>query len=43
MRRDYTERGALLEAVSPADRAEALTVLLEIDGLESDDEPPSVQ
>lgn len=40
---DPPEKQALLEAAGPAERADALIALLEIDGLESDDEPPSVQ
>lgn len=40
---DPAEKQALLEAADPATRAEALVALLEIDGLEDDDNPPSVQ
>jgi uncharacterized protein len=41
---DGQEKQALLEAADPVTRSEALIALLEIDGLESDDDgPPSVQ
>jgi Lon protease-like protein len=40
---DPAEKQALLEAVTVADRAEALVALLEIDSAGSDDEPHSMQ
>ena len=40
---DSVEKQALLEAVTIADRAEALIALLEIDGAGGDDEPRSIQ
>lgn len=40
---DPAEKQALLEAVTIADRAEALTALLEIDSAGGDDEPHSLQ
>ena len=40
---DPAEKQALLEAVTIADRAEALTALLEIDSAGGDDEPRSMQ
>ena len=40
---DAPEKQALLEAVTLADRAEALIALLEIDGAGGDDEPHSIQ
>lgn len=40
---DAAEKQALLEAVTPADRAEALIALLEIDSAGGDDEPHSIQ
>ena len=40
---DPAEKQALLEAVTIADRAEALTALLEIDSAGGDDEPQSLQ
>lgn len=40
---DPPEKQALLEAASLAERARALTALLEIDARLGDDEPPSVQ
>ena len=40
---DPAEKQALLEAVTIADRAEALTALLEIDSAGGDDEPHSMQ
>ena len=40
---DPAEKQALLEAVTIADRAEALAALLEIDSAGGDDEPHSMQ
>ena len=40
---DPAEKQALLEAVTIADRAEALAALLEIDSAGGDDEPQSMQ